>query len=195
MLLNVSAPAIGFGRRVHQNTIVAGAKLLCRAYIAVFSVILSATLAAAAGIIVLSDCTAVFFEHITSIQWGDIMTFLDKYSDVSYVAFRIVAGFLFLCHGTQKLVSYPIEFPYPLSGMSTSAGVIEVLAGALIMLGFYSRIAAFIASGTMAVAYWMVHGLNHPFPIANGGELSALYCFCFLYIATKGPGKFSVNAR
>ncbi len=123
------------------------------------------------------------------------MTFLDKYSDGSYVAFRIVAGFLFLCHGTQKLLGYPVEFPYPLSAMSTSAGVIEVVAGLLIMLGFYSRIAAFIASGTMAVAYWMVHGLNDPFPIANGGELSALYCFCFLYIATKGSGKLSLNDR
>ena len=136
-----------------------------------------------------------FFEHIRTTKWGDIMTFLDKYSDVSYVALRIVAGFLFLCHGTQKLVSYPTEFSYPLNTMSTSAGIIEVLAGSLIILGFYSRIAAFIASGTMAVAYWMVHGLNHPFPIANGGELSALYCFCFLYIATKGPGKFSLNTR
>ena len=123
------------------------------------------------------------------------MTFLNKYSDISYVAFRVVAGFLFLCHGTQKLASYPTEFPYPLSAMSTCAGIIEVLGGLLIMLGFYSRIAAFIASGTMAVAYWMVHGPNHPFPIANGGELSALYCFCFLYIATKGPGKFSLNTR
>ena len=77
--------------------------------------------------------------------------------------------------------------------MSTSAAVIEIVAGALIIVGFYARFAAFIASGTMAVAYWMVHGLNHAFPIANGGELAALYCFAFLYIATKGPGKFSLN--
>ncbi|MDG2271197.1 MAG: DoxX family protein [Halioglobus sp.] len=137
----------------------------------------------------------LYFVDIKITQWENIMKFLNDYSDVSYVAFRIVAGFLFLCHGTQKMLSYPVEFAYPLNAMSTSAGIIEIVAGALIILGFYSRIAAFIASGTMAVAYWMVHGLNHPFPIANGGELSALYCFCFLYIATKGPGKFSLNEK
>ena len=121
------------------------------------------------------------------------MKFLEQYTDLSYAAFRIVAGFLFLSHGTQKLVGFPIDFPYTLNTMSTSAAVIEIVAGALIIVGFYARFAAFIASGTMAVAYWMVHGLNHAFPIANGGELAALYCFAFLYIATKGPGKFSLN--
>jgi putative oxidoreductase len=65
----------------------------------------------------------------------------------------------------------------------------------MIIVGFYSRYAAFIASGTMAVAYWMVHGLNSPFPINNGGELSALYCFAFLYIAAKGPGMLSINQK
>ena len=121
------------------------------------------------------------------------MKFLNNYSDFSYAAFRIVAGFLFLCHGTQKLFGFPIEFPYSLNAMSTSAGVIELVAGALIIVGFYSRFAAFIASGTMAVAYWTAHGLNSPFPIGNGGELAALYCFAFLYIATKGPGVWSLN--
>lgn len=121
------------------------------------------------------------------------MKFLEQYTDLSYTAFRVVAGFLFLCHGTQKLVGFPMDFPYPLSTMSISAAVIEIVAGALIIVGFYSRFSAFIASGTMAVAYWTVHGLSHPFPIANGGELAALYCFGFLYIATKGPGRFSLN--
>ncbi len=123
------------------------------------------------------------------------MTFLDSYKDYCYAAFRIVTGFLFLCHGTQKLFSFPIEFPYPLSGMSTGAAVIELVAGTLIVVGFYSRYAAFIASGTMAVAYWLVHGLNNPFPIANGGEISAFYCFAFLYIAANGPGIWSINKR
>ncbi|MGV7235498.1 MAG: DoxX family protein [Nitrosomonadaceae bacterium] len=107
----------------------------------------------------------------------------------------MVIGFMFLCHGTQKLFNLPIEFPYPLNAMNTSAGVIELAAGALIIVGFYSRYAAFIASGTMAVAYWMAHGLNDPFPIANGGEISAFYCFAFLYIATKGPGIWSLNKK
>lgn len=123
------------------------------------------------------------------------MKFLDDYSEHSYAAFRIVTAFLFLCHGTQKLFGFPIEFPYPLNPMSTAAGVIELVAGVLIMIGFFSRIAAFIASGTMAVGYWMVHGLNHAFPIANGGEITAFYCFAFLYIATKGPGIWSLNNK
>ena len=123
------------------------------------------------------------------------MKFLDNYSNHSYALFRIVAGFLFLCHGTQKLFGWPIEFPYPLTAMTTSAAVIELVAGALIMVGFYSRFAAFLASGTMAVAYWVAHGLNSPFPIGNGGELAALYCFAFLYIATKGSGIWSLNSK
>ncbi len=123
------------------------------------------------------------------------MKFLDKYTDHSYAAFRIVTGFLFFCHGTEKLFNFPLEFPYPLNAMTTSAGIIELVAGFLIMIGFYSRYAAFISSGTMAVAYWMVHGLNHPFPIANGGEISAFYCFAFLYIAAKGPGICSINKK
>jgi putative oxidoreductase len=123
------------------------------------------------------------------------MKFLDNYSEYSYGVFRIVIGFLFLCHGTQKLFSLPIDFPYPLNAMTTCAGVIELAAGALIIVGLYSRYAAFIASGTMAVAYWMVHGLNNPFPIANGGEVTAFYCFAFLYIATKGPGIWSLNKK
>ena len=123
------------------------------------------------------------------------MKFLDNYSEYTYAVFRIAIGFMFLCHGTQKLFSLPIDFPYPLNAMSTSAGVIELPAGALIIVGFYSRYAAFIASGTMAVAYWMVHGLNNPFPIANGGEISAFYCFAFLYIASKGPGIWSLNKK
>lgn len=121
------------------------------------------------------------------------MKFLDNYANFSYAAFRIVTGFLFLCHGTQKLFGFPIAFPYSLNTMSTSAAVIELVAGTLIIIGFYSRYAAFIASGTMAVAYWIAHGLNSAFPIGNGGELAALYCFAFLYIATKGPGILSIN--
>lgn len=123
------------------------------------------------------------------------MKFLDNYTEHTYAAFRIVAGFLFLCHGTQKLFGFPIAFPYSLNTMSTSAAIIELVAGTLIIVGFYSRYAAFLASGTMAVAYWLVHGLNNPFPIANGGEISMFYCFAFLYIAAKGPGKWSINSK
>ena len=116
------------------------------------------------------------------------MIFLDRYSEHSYAVFRIVTGFMFLCHGTQKLLGLPIAFPRPLAAMGTSAAVIQIVAGALIITGFYSRYAAFIASGTMAVAYWMVHGLKSPFPIANGGEISALYCFALLFFISPQKG-------
>lgn len=123
------------------------------------------------------------------------MNFLNPYKEPIYAAFRVVVGFLFLCHGTQKLFAFPISFPYPLNTLSTAAGVIELIAGALIIVGFYSRLAAFISSGTMAVGYWLVHGLNDPFPIANGGEITAFYAFAFLYIAAKGPGIWSINSK
>ncbi len=121
------------------------------------------------------------------------MNFLNKYKEQTYAMFRIVIGFLFLFHGSQKLLGFPIDFPYPLNPMIATAGVIELVGGALIMIGFYSRIAAFLCSGTMAVAYWLAHGFNHVFPIANGGELAVLYCFGFLLIATNGPSIWSIN--
>jgi len=121
------------------------------------------------------------------------MKFLDQYSEYSYAAFRIVAGFLFLFHGTEKLFNFPQEFVYPLNALTISAAVIELVASFSIMFGFFSRITAFIASGTMAVAYWLIHGLQSPFPMVNGGELPALYCFAFLMFAAKGPGIWSIN--
>ncbi|MGS2716864.1 DoxX family protein [Eionea flava] len=123
------------------------------------------------------------------------MYFLDKYQEYTLFVFRIIMGFLFLFHGTQKLFGFPLPFPYELSPMTSAAGVIELTAGVLVMIGFYSRISAFIASGTMAAAYWIAHGLNNPLPIMNGGELAVLYCFGFLLIATHGPGIFSLNKR
>jgi len=96
-------------------------------------------------------------------------------------------------HGTQKLFNIPKEFPYELSALSQTAGIIELVGGALVLLGCMTRPVAFICSGTMAVAYWMVHGLNNFFPMINGGELAALYCFGFLSIAANGPGIWSID--
>ncbi len=121
------------------------------------------------------------------------MNFLDKHQEETYALLRIVSGFLFIWHGTQKLINFPAEFPYPLSPLLYTAGTIEMVGGALIMVGLLTRPAAFICSGTMAVAYWMVHGMNQFFPILNGGELSALFCFAFLYIAARGPGIWSLD--
>ena len=121
------------------------------------------------------------------------MNFLDKYQEETYALLRIISGFLFIWHGTQKLFNFPADFPYPLTPLMYAAGTIEMIGGALVMLGLLTRPAAFICSGTMAVAYWMVHGMGNFFPILNGGELAALYCFAFLFIAARGPGIWSLD--
>ena len=123
------------------------------------------------------------------------MKFLDNLQEPVYALFRIISGFLFIWHGTQKFFNFPIDYPYgPLNPMSTAAGTIEIVAGILIMIGLFTRPAAFIASGMMAVGYWMVHGMQTFFPIANGGELAILFCFGFLFIATRGAGIWGVDS-
>ena len=122
------------------------------------------------------------------------MRFLDNYREHSYALLRIISGFLFLWHGAQKFFNFPIEYPYgPLSPLMASAGAIELVGGTLIMIGLMTRPVAFLCSGTMAAAYWMAHGMNDFFPIANHGEIPALYCFIFLFIATRGAGIWSVD--
>ena len=120
---------------------------------------------------------------------------LDRREEQSYALLRIVTGFLFIWHGTQKLLNFPVEFPYPLNPLMYSAGTIEMVGGVLVMIGLFTRPAAFICSGTMAAAYWMAHGMNNVFPILNKGELAALFCFAFLYIAVRGAGIWSVDKR
>ena len=118
---------------------------------------------------------------------------LDGREEQAYALLRIVTGFLFIWHGTQKLFNFPAEFPYPLNPLMYSAGVIEMIGGVLVMIGLFTRPTAFICSGTMAAAYWMAHGMNSLFPIINHGELAALFCFAFLYIAVRGAGIWSVD--
>ena len=126
-------------------------------------------------------------------KMGFLNKLLASRDSQAYALLRIVAGFLFIFHGSQKLFNFPLEFPYPMSPLMQAAGLIEVIGGTMIMLGLFSRPVAFLCSGTMAVAYWMAHGLRDIFPILNGGELSALYCFIFLFIACKGSGIWSVD--
>ncbi|MCW0199242.1 DoxX family protein [Sphingopyxis sp.] len=121
------------------------------------------------------------------------MKFLDGFGEQAYALLRIVAGLLFLAHGVQKFFNFPAEFPMPLNPMLQAAGVIELVAGGLIVIGLFTRPAAFLASGMAAVGYWMVHGSKSFFPIVNGGEAIALYCFIFLFIATRGAGIWSVD--
>jgi putative oxidoreductase len=121
------------------------------------------------------------------------MKFLDGFGEQAYALLRIVAGLLFLTHGVQKFFNFPVAFPMPLNPMLYAAGTIELVAGALIIIGLFTRPAAFIASGMSAVGYWVAHGSQGPFPIVNGGETIILYCFIFLFIATRGAGIWSVE--
>ena len=121
--------------------------------------------------------------------------FLERFGSQTYALLRIVSGLLFLWHGTQKLFGFPLEARAGTPAHVTYvAGPIELLGGALVMLGLFTRRAAFFCSGLMASAYWIAHGTKALFPIQNGGEMAALYCFVFLYIATHGPGVWSVDA-
>jgi putative oxidoreductase len=124
------------------------------------------------------------------------MRFLENYQEQAYALLRITAGFMFLLHGTQKFFNFPQQYPYgELGFLSIAAGSIELIGGVLIILGLTTRGAAFLCSGTMAVAYWLVHGTKSFYPLVNGGELAALYCFIFLFIACKGPGIWSMDNK
>ena len=122
-------------------------------------------------------------------------SFMSPYSSQSYAVLRIVTGLLFACHGGQKLLDFPVEAHAGMPGHITYiAGSIELVGGLLIAVGLFTAWAAFLSSGLMAVAYWMVHGLNAFFPMENKGELAVLYCFVFLFIAAHGSGIWSVDA-
>jgi putative oxidoreductase len=108
---------------------------------------------------------------------------------------RIVIGFLFACHGAQKLFGAFGKAPVPIGAWpSWWAGVIELVAGGLIMLGLFTRPAAVLCSGTMAYAYFTVHQAAGFLPLQNKGELAALYSWTFLLIAIIGPGSMALDA-
>ena len=108
---------------------------------------------------------------------------------------RIVTGFLFMTHGTQKWLGFPVPFPSPVEPWSLNgvAGMLELVGGALILVGLFTRPVAFVLSGLMAVAYFMVHAPQGFWPIVNKGELAVLYCFVFLCFAAAGGGAWSVD--
>jgi putative oxidoreductase len=110
---------------------------------------------------------------------------------------RIVTAFTFITHGTQKLFAFPVSEPRPtveLFSLLGLAGVLETFGGLLLLLGLVTRPVAFLLSGEMAVAYFMVHMPRGFWPILNGGEVAMLFCFIWLYIAAAGPGPWSVDA-
>ena len=121
---------------------------------------------------------------------------IGRFSAQTFAILRIVAGLMFAMHGTQKLFGYP-PMPKGMSGplppLMMVAGGIELICGFLIAIGFFTGIAAFIASGEMAAAYFMGHASHGFWPIENQGELAVLYCFLFLFIAAHGAGIWSVD--
>lgn len=120
---------------------------------------------------------------------------LGRYSSYIYALLRIVAGFLFFQHGLPKLFGgFGRQAPAELMSQMGLAGIIEVVGGALIGIGLFTSPVALIASGEMAVAYFQAHLPRGFWPVTNGGELAALYCFVFLYFAAVGSGKWSVDA-
>ena len=107
---------------------------------------------------------------------------------------RIIVGLLFSCHGAQKLLSMFGGQGLPSSPLIFAAGVIELVGGILIAIGLWTGYVAFVTSGEMAFAYFIKHAPGGFWPIANKGELAVLYCFMFLFIASKGSGALSLDA-
>jgi putative oxidoreductase len=127
--------------------------------------------------------------------------FLNKYTSQLLGITRIVIGLLFLEHGTAKVLSFPMAAaasPHAFNMMAFPAGpagLVELIAGVLIVVGFFSRWAAFIASGEMAFAYFIAHFSRSPYPLLNGGGEAICFCFIFLYLAAAGPGAFAINKK
>jgi putative oxidoreductase len=124
---------------------------------------------------------------------------VDRYRPQALGLLRIMTGLLFLAHGTQKLLSFPAGeragSGLAFDGPGAFAGVIELVCGLLVTIGLFTRPAAFLASGTMAVAYFLAHAPQNFFPVNNGGDAAILYCFVFLFLVVAGPGAWSLDHR
>ncbi len=124
------------------------------------------------------------------------MPWLARFSEIAYALLRLFAGVMFALHGSQKLLGFPPSErgTVSLASLPGVAGVIELVGGLMIAIGLFAGLAAFIASGEMAVAYFMAHAPRGFWPVLNEGEVAVLYCFLFLYIATRGSGRYAVDA-
>ena len=121
---------------------------------------------------------------------------MERYTPYALAALRIIAALLFMEHGLMKLAHFPAAqpgAPDPLPPMLLAAAVIEVVAGALIALGLFTRAAAFIASGEMAVGYFIAHGSRSFWPALNQGDAAILFCFVFFFLIFSGPGALSLD--
>jgi putative oxidoreductase len=118
---------------------------------------------------------------------------------LAHAVLRIMSGLLFLAHGTQKFLSFPAGeragSGLALDNPGAYAGIVELVCGTLIALGLFTRPAAFLASGTMAAAYFMAHAPGNFFPVNNGGDAAVLYCFIFLYFVFAGAGPLSLDGE
>lgn len=125
-----------------------------------------------------------------------MLAFMQKYEPQAYALLRIFASFLFIFHGTQKLFSWPVDaFPNSPAWMTYGVGSFELIGGSLMLLGFYTGPLAFLASGMMAVGYFMIHfKMDAIWPIMNRGERATLWAFIYLYISTRGSGIWSLDA-
>jgi putative oxidoreductase len=127
--------------------------------------------------------------------------FAVKFAPYIFAIMRIVVGLMFAVHGSQKLFGIPPRLPQmgSLNALTATAGIIELACGILVAIGFFGGLAAFLASGQMAVAYFMAHfpwkfeSIYKYLPSVNGGELAVIYCFVFLFIAAYGSGVWSVD--
>lgn len=122
---------------------------------------------------------------------------LGRFAGTFHALLRIVTGLLFMEHGTMKLLGFPASpMPRPpLASMMGVAGVLELVGGLLIVLGLFTRPVAFLLSGEMAIAYWLAHAPNGPFPALNMGEPAVLFCFIFLYLAAAGAGPWALDNK
>lgn len=118
---------------------------------------------------------------------------LNSLSPIALGILRIVTGLLFVHFGLQKLFAFPVPFPVPLDPLLFTAGILELVGGALVLIGFLTRPAAFILSGMMAIGYWIGHAPMGFFPAVNMGTGAILFCFIYLYFVFSGPGAWSVD--
>ncbi|RRH68841.1 DoxX family protein [Falsigemmobacter faecalis] len=122
-----------------------------------------------------------------------MFTQFDAYRPYALALLRIMAGLLYFAHGTQKLFDFPVPGPGTLGSLALVSALLEVVGGAMIVLGLFTRPVAFVLSGHMAAAYFMAHAPQNLWPVANGGDAAILFSFVFLMLVTTGPGAWAID--